>query len=123
MMICVAAVSFADLAMTLTYATTVGLMEVNPIARFLMSADTPLFIILWKLMTAGLCIGVLTALRHRRHAERASWVCLIGMLALAAHWINFNHEVQNATPELSTLAGNSSPYWVHMGDEIRLARN
>jgi len=122
MMVCVAAVSFADLAMTLTYATTVGMMEVNPIARYIMSADTPVFIILWKLMTVGLCIGVLTTLRHRKSAERASWICLLGMLALAAHWVNFNNQVQHATPELSTLAGNDSPYWVHMRSDVQLAQ-
>lgn len=122
MMFCVAAVSLADLAMTLTYATTTGMMEVNPIARYLMNADSPLLIVLWKLVTAGLSMSVLIALRHRRIAEYASWICLIGMLALAAHWVNFNHQVTLATPELSTLAGNNSPYWVHMGDDVRVAQ-
>jgi hypothetical protein len=114
MMIIVGCVSAIDLALTLTYATTIGMMEVNPLARAVMKLGSPLLVVLWKFATAGFGIGTLLYFRKNRYAEVASWVCLIAMLMLLAHWINFNHSVLSYADDLAVLSGGDFPCWVQM---------
>ncbi|MBL9000968.1 MAG: hypothetical protein JNK25_07515 [Phycisphaerae bacterium] len=107
--------SLADLVMTLTYATSVGMMEVNPIARAVMAGGSPWMLSLWKFATAGLGLGILFALRRVRKAEAASWMVCAVMTALTLHWMSFNHAVAHCADEYAALAdGTDNPHWVVM---------
>ena len=114
MMTIVAGVSAIDLALTLTYATTIGMMEVNPLARAVMRLGSPLLVVLWKLVTAGFGIGTLLYFRKNRYAEVASWVCFIAMIMLLAHWLEFNHSVLSYADDIAVLSGGDFPCWVQM---------
>ncbi|MCX5691049.1 MAG: DUF5658 family protein [Planctomycetota bacterium] len=114
LLVAVALISIGDLAMTLTYATSVGMMEVNPLARLVMSFDSPWLVVAWKLLTAGFGITVIAMLRSRGIAEIAAWISFAAMLVLLVHWINFNTHIVSYTDELTSLYGSDAYCWVQM---------
>lgn len=107
-------ISIADLVMTLTYAMSVGMMEVNPIAHAIMTSGSPLLVVLWKTATAGLGISILYRTRSTRFSEGATWICFLGMVMLLAHWISFNNQIVHCADEVSALGGSDVPNWVRM---------
>lgn len=120
-MIFVALASISDLLMTLTYATSVGMMEMNPLARAFAQSGSPLGLIAWKLVTAGAGIGIFLWLRRSMFAELGSWAIALVMLALVIHWVQYNHGIQHETAALAVLEGNDSEFWIHFGQPMRLA--
>jgi hypothetical protein len=114
LLLAVILISIADLAMTLTYAMSVGMMEVNPIAHAIMTTGSPLLVVLWKTSTAGLGISILYRTRSTGFSEAATWVCFLGMVMLLAHWISFNDQIVHCTDEVSALVGSDTPSWVEM---------
>ena len=114
LLIAVALISIGDLVMTLTYATSVGMMEVNPLARMVMAFNSPMLVVLWKALTAGFGITVLTMLRSRWTAEVAAWICFAAMMMLLMHWIDFNTDIVLYTEEIANLSGSDAHCWVQM---------
>jgi hypothetical protein len=110
----VAVMSLTDLALTLNYATTVGMMEVNPIARAVMNTGSPMVLTLWKVCTAGLGVLVLFLLRRHQRAELGAWLCFGVMAWLCVHWQRFNAGIQDCIPEYASLMGTDHPAWVMM---------
>lgn len=110
----VAAISVADLIMTLTYATSVGMIEMNPIAHAIMSTGSVWLVVLWKFATAGLGIMILCRFRRQAAAEIASWLCFVGMVMLLIHWMSFNTQIVGYAEELASLADSGAPRWVQM---------
>ncbi|MBX3383219.1 MAG: hypothetical protein KF864_06890 [Phycisphaeraceae bacterium] len=110
----VVVMSFTDLALTLNYATTVGMMEMNPLARAVMNTGSPASLTLWKACTAGLGVLVLFLLRRHPRGEVGSWVCFAIMAMLCVHWARFNAGIQDCIPEYASLIGTDHPSWVMM---------
>jgi len=121
LMLFVAFASIADLLMTLTYATTIGMMEMNPLARMVMNSGSPLLIVLWKALTAGAGIAILIWLRRSLFAEIGSWLIAFVMLGLTVHWMLYNHQILLFADELALLQGNSSEFWISFAQPIRVA--
>jgi len=99
----VMAMSIADLIMTLTYATSVGMVELNPLARAMMSGSTRELVV-WKLATVLLGTGILFFIRRTRGGEFGAWVCALVLGALTCHWINYNREASLLTRELHIVS-------------------
>ena len=93
LLIAIALLGVVDLYATYVHATTIGMMELNPIGAYIISGDSPLGLILFKLGSIGLCVGLLMKLRHDRRAELAAWLCLIIMIGLTLHWVQYNQEL------------------------------
>jgi hypothetical protein len=102
----------ADLSMTLTFVTTVGMVEANPIARLVMQLNHPGAVVLWKLATMLLGIGVLYWARRHRGAEIGTWVCFVAMAALSFHWLTFAGQVSAMDADYATLAAADDPRWI-----------
>ncbi|QOJ01266.1 MAG: hypothetical protein HRU70_12540 [Phycisphaeraceae bacterium] len=116
-LLAVAMVSLLDLDLTLHYAGTTGMIEHNPIARELLATGSVGLVVLWKVLTAGLAIGILYAHRRHRSAELGAWLCLAIMLWLTARWVHFNSEVSLlACPEFRE-AVSADPRWVVLAKE------
>lgn len=96
----------ADLLLTLTYARTVGMIEVNPLARLMIALGGAHQLVMFKVFCTALSAGVLFLCRRAPVAERASWVCAAAMLALTAHWVNYNATVSSFTNDIALLAAN-----------------
>jgi len=83
--------SLVDLFLTLTYLTTVGMSEGNPIAVWLLSATNSIWpLIFYKLGTVAICVSLLYVNRFRREGELASWCAMIILVALSIWWNQYS---------------------------------
>lgn len=108
--------SMGDLYMTLTYVTSVGMIELNPLARGLMNLNSPLLVIIWKVALTVFGAGVIVLARRKRLAEAAAWVVFFAMAFLTIHWSGFNREAAEMTEEYHMLANVDDERFVQMGD-------
>lgn len=87
----VVVLSMADLFLTITYLTSVGMSEGNPIAVWLLSATNSVWpLILYKLGTVAICVSLLYANRYQRQGELASWCAMIILVALSIWWNQYS---------------------------------
>jgi len=108
----------ADLALTLTYARTVGMIEVNPIARTMIALGGAHQLVVFKAFCTVLCAGFLYLCRRTPQAERAAWLCACGMLVLTAHWVNYNASVSRFTNDIAVLAASDGAcdLWISLAN-------
>ena len=79
--------SVADLTLTLTYLTSVGLVEGNPIAAWLIhTTRSPWALALYKTFTVAICVSLLYRMRQRREGELAAWCSVLILVALSIWW-------------------------------------
>lgn len=88
-------VSVADLVMTLRFVTSVGMIEANPIARWIMKSGDATTLTIFKMVLTLLSLGTIFFFRRHRSAEIAAWFCFGVMLLLSLHWLDFVSSVQN----------------------------
>jgi len=103
-----------DLIYTMTYMQSVGMVEVNPLARWMIELGGPNQLILFKAATMWLSAGTLFLCRRHPVAELWTWACCVVMLALMAHWVAYNHAVVGMTHEIVVLATSAEApdFWV-----------
>lgn len=107
--------SLADLYMTLLYLKSFGMAEVNPFARAIIEHNSPAGLILWKLCTVSLAIGILFYARRRATAEFAALFCCGVLLWLTLRWASYNTQVSDYTRDLNSIAASpDDPAWVSM---------
>lgn len=106
--------AYSDLSHTLTYARAVGMIELNPLARFVMQEGGVAGLTIYKALSVTICVGILLSLRHKRQAEVCAWACSGAMLVLMLHWMNYNAHIHNLMPYLHEVALANSPEWVHL---------
>jgi hypothetical protein len=114
LLVAIALMCLGDLALTLTYATSMGMAEDNPIARAIMLNNSPAFVVIWKLSTMALGFGILFWARKTKGAEIATWLCFLIMSALCVHWLGFTAAMANLPPEYAATAAIDDPRWVSM---------
>ena len=103
-LLAVAIMGVADLLFTLTYMTSSGMLEMNPIARLAVSLGGVSMLIKFKLLTILLSAGILYCCRKHRSAELWSWFCAGVMFTLTLHWVHYNATISDMTHEISTIA-------------------
>ncbi len=82
--------SVGDLYSTLTHMNSLGMIEVNPIAAHLMYWGSDTAIVLFKLGTLGIAVGLLLHIRRHAASEAGAWVLLVIMTVLTLHWMRYN---------------------------------
>lgn len=113
----VAAISLADLHLTLSHLQGVGMGEANPLARFIMSYNCAWLLGAWKVMLAGLTCAILVSTRKHRSAEIAAWVACGICLWLLGRWVHYlEHAPTMVTPILHQVAEGNVPMWVRFDD-------
>ena len=110
----IALLSLSDLVITMMFLRTIGMSEGNPIARLVMSYNSPAMLIAWKLATVALTSLIFVVGRKRGVAEAGCWVCAGVLVWLTVHWGNYAHEVSDQTPVMHVLAAGECPGWVSM---------
>ncbi len=103
-----------DLLCTLAYMRTSGMVEMNPLARWVATEGGVAGLVSFKLFTLFISGGILLALRTKRVAETCAWVGAACMLALTAHWVHYNAHIPGMTPLMGELAATSPPEWVRL---------
>lgn len=90
----------ADLALTLTYVTSMGMVELNPLARFIMEHGSVQAVALFKFGAMTINGGILYVFRQRRIAEIAAWICFLVMAALSIKWGMYASHMSSFASEL-----------------------
>lgn len=108
----VALLSLGDLYMTLTFATSVGMIEGNPIARAVMALNCPILLIWWKAVMLVVTIALLVACRKRRVGELGAWLCLFILLWLTVRWGHYSDAMPELTQHLPKIAMMEAERWV-----------
>lgn len=98
------AMGIADLLCTLAYMTSVGMVELNPIAREMIRIGGAEQLIMFKLFTMALSSGIIFLIRRHPRAELCAWASFAIMLALMFHWVQYNRLAPTLTSEFSLLA-------------------
>lgn len=111
----IALLSLGDLYMTLSYATSGGMFESNPVARFVMSFGSPALVATWKLGSLLLACTILYWARRTRYAEVGTWACTLFLAWLTCHWIAYMdqfHEIESDIAMVESHYADGS--WVNM---------
>jgi len=83
--------SFVDLFLTISYLTSVGMSEGNPIAVWLLHTTNSVWpLALYKIATVALCVSLLYFNRRKRQSELASWCAMIILVALSIWWNQYS---------------------------------
>lgn len=79
--------SLADLVLTLFHLKNFGMAEANPIAVSVISITRSSWgLSLYKLLTVGICIGLLYRVRHYLVAEIGAWVAISVLCGVSFVW-------------------------------------
>lgn len=98
----------ADLGITMTYLTSVGMYEGNPIARFVIGFGSPALLVAFKLGTMLTTVWIVLAQRRRWQAEVAAWICFAVLAALTIQWIQYIGYTQQRHDIITTVAFDPS---------------
>jgi hypothetical protein len=108
--------SAVDLVATVHAMHTTGMSEGNPIAAWVArTTGSAAALVLLKLVTVGLGVGVLFGLRARVQAEVASWFVALILVGLTARWVAWHHTMREfATADLRRIR-HIDPDWIAFG--------
>ena len=83
--------SLADLFLTISYLTSVGMSEGNPIALWLLQTTNSVWpLVLYKALTVAVCVTLLYRIRRKRQSELASWCALLILVTLSIWWNQYS---------------------------------
>jgi len=100
-----------DLALTLTFMTTAGMEELNPIALRIAQDLGSLGLVTFKLGCMAVMAGGLLWVRHRASAELGAWVCVAVLTMLCVHWVD---QIGMVASELAPVPAEGER-WVRLG--------
>ena len=108
--------SMADLAATLANLHSTGMVEANPVARFVIERGDSWGLAAYKLATVGICIALLFRLRHHVQGEAASWVGLAILAGLSFYWGHYTTPMHS--PEAISVNMNATldDRWLSLGE-------
>jgi uncharacterized membrane protein len=106
--------SMADLAITLTHLQTIGMIEANPVAAFLIrESGSAWTLALFKSCTVALCVTLLFALRRSRFAEVGAWTAIIVLVGLSIQWHIYTERfVEDPHQLLLVRSGTLADQWL-----------
>ena len=108
--------SLADLYMTMMHLATIGMLEGNPLARWIMLNLDPSALVLWKSLTLLIAGAILIKIRHTRHGEVAAWICALILVWLMFRWYGYSHNLSMLTPdEMRLVTETNESQWVMPG--------
>jgi hypothetical protein len=88
-----------DLHNTLTMSDSVGMVELNPIAAYLLNANSTAGLVLYKLGTIGIAVGLVLKVRRHLVGELGAWILAGLMVGLILYW---QHYTASITAELTS---------------------
>ena len=86
--------SLADLWLTIHYLTTMGMMEANPIAVWVIKRfGSPWALSAFKLASVAASCWLLYLVRHHRIGELAAWACSTILAFMCYMWFEYTEEL------------------------------
>lgn len=111
----IALLSLGDLYMTLAYATSVGMFESNPLARFVMSFGSPALVATWKLGSLLLACTIFYWARRSRYAEMGVWGCTLLLCWLTCHWGAYVDQIHEIEGDIALVEHHyNDGSWINM---------
>jgi hypothetical protein len=81
------ALSFADLLVTITHLRTIGMIEANPIAAYLIERHGSIWVLsAYKLATMSVCVVILIYIRRYVLGEFAAWTSIAILAGMSVVW-------------------------------------
>lgn len=108
--------SLADLALTLTFLTSVGMAEENPIARMVIATGSAWVVVGFKVGLSLTACGIFWVARHRASGEIGAWAGALLMAWLMVRWQAYIDHSHHFT---GVLVGQEHPTdvrWVALGE-------
>jgi uncharacterized membrane protein len=106
--------SLADLFVTLAHLQSVGMLEANPIAAFLIRTTGSAWVLgLYKMTTVAVCIALLYRLRRYREGELAAWCAVTILAGLSLMWHAYSEELEHPD-ELDWVRTAYADTWLHL---------
>ncbi len=106
--------SLTDLLVTIVHLRSVGMVEANPIAAFLIRSTNSVWVLsAYKLVTVGICLSLLYRLRRHFEAEMAAWCAIAILTGVLCQWYAFSEEID--TPlELRVAQAEFGDDWLRL---------
>jgi len=115
LLIGIAVLSMADLVMTIAHLRTIGMIEVNPIARFVIEHGASSWLLsLYKCATVTICVALLYCARRFRIGECAAWMALGILVMLSITWGEYSRQVDNPETIRLAQAGMYGEEWMSL---------
>jgi hypothetical protein len=115
LLVAITLLSLGDLYLTLTYATSMGMYESNPLARFIMSFGSPALVATWKIGSLLLACTIFYWARRSRYAEMGVWACTLLLAWLTCHWGAYMDQVHEIDQNIALVeARHIDGTWVTM---------
>ncbi|MEC9374045.1 MAG: DUF5658 family protein, partial [Planctomycetota bacterium] len=105
-----------DLALTLTFMKTTGMVELNPLARWIVDMGGAEGLVAFKAASVLVSLGVLFAVRHHRSAEIGAWIMCAVLLALTARWIENVAALAMELHAIAPMEAMGDERWVRIAD-------
>ena len=114
--IIVLVLSLADLALTLTFLTSVGMAEENPLARLVIATGSAWAVVAFKVGLSLTACAIFWIARQRASGEIGAWLGAILMAWLMVRW---NAYIDHSHHFTGVLVGQQHPTderWVAIGE-------
>ncbi|MFG0260432.1 MAG: DUF5658 family protein [Phycisphaerales bacterium JB041] len=108
--------SLLDLLLTLIHVTEIGLIEDNPVARFVLATGGPRLLIAAKLASVGFCTGVLFWARRRGFAELAAVFGAVVLVWLTIRWGSYIQVFAGVSASMEELEHHGQGAWVTLAE-------
>ncbi len=106
--------SLADLIMTLGHLKSIGMVEANPIAAWLIrNTQSPLALSAFKGLSVTVCVSLLYWARHRLAGEAAAWCAVAILTGLALFWHHYSAEIESPG-EVKMVQVEHSGEWLYL---------
>ena len=112
-----ATLGLLDLAFTLTYLRSIGMVELNPLARSMIALGGAGQLVRFKLFTIALSSGMLYLIRRRPGAEACAWISLGVLLILSLQWVRYTRLTEELGPTLIAQSATPDHRWVEITDD------
>lgn len=111
-----ASLGLFDLAFTLTFMRSIGMYELNPLARLMIGIGGAGQLIRFKLLTIVLSSGLLYLIRRRWGAELCAWLSLAALVLLSLHWVRYTKTTEDLGPTLLAETLMVDHRWVTLSE-------
>ncbi|MHC4975194.1 MAG: DUF5658 family protein [Planctomycetota bacterium] len=110
----ICALGVYDLMHTLMYMKTIGMVELNPLARYMVETGGEQQLVLFKLFSLALSCGILYFLRRTRPAEICACAGFVVMVVLTVYWFVYNGHVVQLAEVWQNTNPSHDPRWVYV---------
>lgn len=85
----VAILSVGDLLVTMIFLGSTGMVELNPLAAYMIRNQSAAGLVCFKLGSVLMSVSILLMIRHTRRGEIAAWIAACILVALMFHWSRY----------------------------------